>query len=134
MTISKSLKGGRKKRGNGHKMNCGCPICKNMRKSKKKGGYNIDNFDNEEEKNNDDVGVEEDDEYNVNNFDNEEEKNNDDDNGVEEVEDEIDHEPIEEETYGAISGGKKTRRKGRKTKRRSSRKGRKTKRMSSRRR
>jgi len=29
--------GGRKKRGNGHKMNCQCPICKNMRKSKKGG-------------------------------------------------------------------------------------------------
>jgi hypothetical protein len=27
-----------KKRGNGHKMNCGCPICKNMRKSKKQSG------------------------------------------------------------------------------------------------
>ena len=38
MTTSKSLSGGRKKRGNGHKMNCGCPICKNMRKSKKRGG------------------------------------------------------------------------------------------------
>ena len=30
--------GGRKKRkGNGHKANCGCPICKNMRKSKRGG-------------------------------------------------------------------------------------------------
>ena len=29
--------GGRKKRGNGHKANCQCPICKNMRK-KYKGG------------------------------------------------------------------------------------------------
>jgi hypothetical protein len=38
MTTSRSLSGGRKKRGNGHKMNCGCPICKNMRKSKKRGG------------------------------------------------------------------------------------------------
>jgi len=33
-------KGGKKKRGNGHKMNCKCPICKNMRK--KKGGYEPD--------------------------------------------------------------------------------------------
>jgi len=38
MTTSRRLSGGRKKRGNGHKMNCGCPICKNMRKSKKRGG------------------------------------------------------------------------------------------------
>jgi hypothetical protein len=29
--------GGRKKRGNGHKPNCKCPICKNMRKGKKGG-------------------------------------------------------------------------------------------------
>lgn len=128
MTISKSLKGGRKKRGNGHKMNCGCPICKNMRKSKKRGGYNIDNFDNEEKKNNDD-------EYNVNNFQNEEDKNNNDNGGVEvEVEDEIDYEPIEGEIDEVVSGGKRSRRKGKKTKRRSSRKGRKTKRRSSRRR
>ena len=35
-------KGGRRKRGNGHKMNCGCPICKNMRKSKKRGGADED--------------------------------------------------------------------------------------------
>jgi len=28
---------GKKKKGNGHKANCGCPICKNMRKSKKGG-------------------------------------------------------------------------------------------------
>jgi hypothetical protein len=38
MTTSRSLSGGRRKRGNGHKVNCGCPICKNMRKSKKRGG------------------------------------------------------------------------------------------------
>jgi hypothetical protein len=31
-TMSKSMK----KRGNGHKANCGCPICKNMRKGKGK--------------------------------------------------------------------------------------------------
>ena len=42
MTSSRSLSGGRKKRGNGHKMNCGCPICKNMRKSKKRGGADED--------------------------------------------------------------------------------------------
>jgi len=42
MTTSKTLSGGRKKRGNGHKMNCGCPICKNMRKSKKRGGADDD--------------------------------------------------------------------------------------------
>ena len=35
---------GRKKKGNGHKPTCGCPICKNMRKSKKskKGGEEPD--------------------------------------------------------------------------------------------
>ena len=33
-------KGGKKKRKNGHKMNCKCPICKNMRK--KKGGNEPD--------------------------------------------------------------------------------------------
>jgi hypothetical protein len=32
--------GGRKKRGNGHKPNCKCPICKNMRKGKKGGDPN----------------------------------------------------------------------------------------------
>jgi hypothetical protein len=37
MTTSRTLSGGRKK-SNGHKMNCGCPICKNMNKSKKRGG------------------------------------------------------------------------------------------------
>ena len=31
------IDGGRKKKGNGHKATCGCPICKNMRKSKKVG-------------------------------------------------------------------------------------------------
>jgi len=31
------IDGGRKKKGNGHKATCGCPICKNMRKSKKGG-------------------------------------------------------------------------------------------------
>ena len=31
------IDGGRKKKGNGHKPTCGCPICKNMRKSKKGG-------------------------------------------------------------------------------------------------
>lgn len=30
--------GGRKRKGNGHKNNCGCPICKNMRKGKSKHG------------------------------------------------------------------------------------------------
>jgi hypothetical protein len=29
--------GGRKKRGNGHKASCGCPICKNMKNSKRGG-------------------------------------------------------------------------------------------------
>jgi hypothetical protein len=33
------IEGGmKKKKGNGHKANCGCPICKNMRKKTKKGG------------------------------------------------------------------------------------------------
>lgn len=35
-----SQSAGRKKRGNGHKPNCGCPICKNMRK--KRGGQEPD--------------------------------------------------------------------------------------------
>ena len=32
-----SMNGGKRKRGNGHKKNCMCPICKNMRKSKRGG-------------------------------------------------------------------------------------------------
>lgn len=33
------MEGGKhKKKGNGHKADCGCPICKNMRKSKKQSG------------------------------------------------------------------------------------------------
>ena len=32
-----SMNGGKRKRGNGHKKNCKCPICKNMRKSKRGG-------------------------------------------------------------------------------------------------
>jgi hypothetical protein len=36
--VPEELEGGRKKKkGNGHKSNCKCPICKNMRKSKKGG-------------------------------------------------------------------------------------------------
>jgi hypothetical protein len=34
--------GGRKKKGNGHKANCGCPICKNMRGTKRGGGEEED--------------------------------------------------------------------------------------------
>jgi len=33
-TTRKSMEKSMKKRGNGHKANCGCPICKNMRKGK----------------------------------------------------------------------------------------------------
>ena len=33
-----SISGGKRKRGNGHKASCGCPICNNMRKKGKKGG------------------------------------------------------------------------------------------------
>jgi hypothetical protein len=36
MSMSQSA-GRKKRRGNGHKPNCGCPICKNMRKSKNGG-------------------------------------------------------------------------------------------------
>jgi hypothetical protein len=32
------LSGGKRKKGNGHKATCGCPICNNMRKKGKKGG------------------------------------------------------------------------------------------------
>ena len=32
-----NLTGGKRKRGNGHKANCGCPICKNMKKGKRGG-------------------------------------------------------------------------------------------------
>jgi len=31
------LSGGKRKKGNGHKASCGCPICKNMKKNKKGG-------------------------------------------------------------------------------------------------
>ena len=33
----------KKKRGNGHKANCNCPICKNMKKKSRKGGEEPDN-------------------------------------------------------------------------------------------
>ena len=33
----------KKKRGNGHKANCKCPICKNMKKKSRKGGEEPDN-------------------------------------------------------------------------------------------
>jgi hypothetical protein len=80
-------------------MNCGCPICKNMRKSKKRGGGEDIDIDVEDG---------DDDEY---------------------------AEIVETGDSSASVGGRK--RKGRKTKRRTSRKGRKgrkTKRRSSRRR
>ena len=34
---SMAFQGGKRKKSNGHKLNCMCPICKNMRKSKKGG-------------------------------------------------------------------------------------------------
>ena len=36
------LGGRRRKKSNGHKANCGCPICKNMRGSKRGGGEEED--------------------------------------------------------------------------------------------
>ena len=36
-TEKQEQSGGKKKKGNGHKANCKCPICKNMKKSKKGG-------------------------------------------------------------------------------------------------
>lgn len=36
-TLSQTA-GRRRRRGNGHKSSCGCPICQNMRHSKKRGG------------------------------------------------------------------------------------------------
>jgi hypothetical protein len=39
--------GGKKKKGNGHKRNCMCPICKNMRKAKKGGEDPENNVDGE---------------------------------------------------------------------------------------
>lgn len=36
--LGSSLSGGKRKKGNGHKATCGCPICNNMRKKGKKGG------------------------------------------------------------------------------------------------
>jgi len=36
--LGSSLSGGKRKKGNGHKASCGCPICNNMRKKGKKGG------------------------------------------------------------------------------------------------
>ena len=36
--LGSPLSGGKRKKGNGHKATCGCPICKNMRKKGKKGG------------------------------------------------------------------------------------------------
>ena len=118
---------GTKKRGNGHKMNCGCPICKNMRKSKKRGGGEDKDEVNDEDEVNGEDEVNDEDEVNV---DVEDEEN------VPKVQDD-EEENIDKDQ--PITGGKKSRkrssrRKGRKTKKRSSRrKGRKTKRRSSRR-
>ena len=39
--VGSSLTGGKRKKGNGHKPTCGCPICKNM----KKGGSNPQSSD-----------------------------------------------------------------------------------------
>jgi len=36
--LGSSLSGGKRKKSNGHKADCGCPICKNMMKKSKKGG------------------------------------------------------------------------------------------------
>lgn len=126
-------KGGRRKKGNGHKINCGCPICKNMRKSKKRGGGEDKNSDEVNAVSRDnDMGESDDVDENV-------AKGDDDfDEYAEIIEDGDGNEIIAEEK--STTGGKKSRRKGRKgrkTKRRSSRKGRKgrkTKRRSSRRR
>ncbi len=35
--LGSPLSGGKRKKGNGHKASCGCPICNNMRKNKKGG-------------------------------------------------------------------------------------------------
>ncbi len=35
--LGSPLSGGKRKKGNGHKATCGCPICKNMKKNKKGG-------------------------------------------------------------------------------------------------
>jgi hypothetical protein len=131
---------GTKKRGNGHKMNCGCPICKNMRKSKKRGGGEdkdevedeVNGEDEDEVNGEDDDNVDAEDEENVPKV----QDDNDDEND-ENIEENIDEDEIIEDQ--PITGGKKSRkrssrRKGRKTKKRSSRrKGRKTKKRSSRR-
>jgi hypothetical protein len=115
-----------KKRGNGHKMNCGCPICKNMRKSKKHGGG-----DDEDEKGDDD----EDDEAEI--IEDEDENASKSENASK-VEDEDENEDKDEDEI--TKGGKKSKSKcgkggkGKKTKRRSSRrKGKKSKRRSHRR-
>ena len=35
--LGSNLTGGKRKKGNGHKATCGCPICKNMKKGKRGG-------------------------------------------------------------------------------------------------
>lgn len=40
--IEETVGGRRRKRGNGHKPSCGCPICKNMRKNKKGGSDSME--------------------------------------------------------------------------------------------
>jgi hypothetical protein len=103
-----------KKRGNGHKMNCGCPICKNMRKSKKHGGTKDDNEDPDEDPDEDEF------------IDNE----NADESADFFIEDAVAQDPYEdadEDQNGGKKHRKKSRRKGKKTKRRSSRKSRKSK-------
>jgi len=129
---------GTKKRGNGHKMNCGCPICKNMRKSKKRGGGEDKDEVEDEVNGEDDINVDAEDEENVPKVqDDNDDENNDNVEDNENIEENIDEDEIIEDQ--PITGGKKSRkrssrRKGRKTKKRSSRrKGRKTKKRSSRR-
>jgi len=46
--VKDAIKGGIKKKGNGHKLDCGCPICKNMKKSKKGGDQGITQVEKED--------------------------------------------------------------------------------------
>ena len=116
MSSCKTLKGGRKK-GNGHKMNCGCPICKNMRKSKKHGGAKDDE---DPDKDDDDEDPDEDELI---------ENENADESAGFVVKDAVAQDDYEDADEDQNGGKKRKSRKSRKTKRRSSkRKGRKTKR------
>jgi len=111
------FEGGKKKKGNGHKSNCGCPICKNMRKKYKKGGNGAEEPDIENQ-----IGDIEEGKVKGESGSGEEEVASPDEY------DELDAAEKGESIYGdnKVGGTRRKRRVGKKSKGRKSRKGRKT--------